>query len=89
LVALKFLLGSPCNADGTTGDERHGLDAWEDGTLLQRTWNVLAHKKALTAAGLLLVVAGGWSAQHRRGLSQTTGTVILSDFSNSTGDPVF
>ena len=65
----------------------------EDGTLLQRTRSLLAHKKGLTAAVLVLMLlaagAAFWSAQHRGGLSQTTGTVILSDFSNSTGDPVF
>lgn len=65
----------------------------EDGTLLRRTRNVLARKKVLAVATLvlMLLVAGGlfWSARQHRGLSETTGTVILSDFSNSTGDTVF
>jgi serine/threonine protein kinase/Flp pilus assembly protein TadD len=52
---------------------------------------ILAHKKmlAMMLVFLLLVAAGLFWNAHRQPVFNGTGKVILSDFSNSTGDPVF
>ena len=61
-VALKFLLGSPCNADGTTGDELHGLHAFERFQQEARTCSSLDHPGICTVyeveqyAGLPFIV---------------------------------
>jgi len=51
-----------------------------------RPWGWIA-----TAAILLLVVAGGatWLLVHRKPVLTEKDTVVLADFANSTGDPVF
>jgi len=98
-IILKMLATDPADRYQTAGEILRDLDAWEgrrteEGmAAVRRGWADDLTAKIALAAVVVLASATGWLYLHRPGAAPAavphTVTVLVADFRNDTGEPVF
>jgi len=84
--------GSPSASNGVSGSQAHAQPASPPMQEMSR-WGGSARWKIVVPGGLLLaaLIGGGWWLRARKAAAHLTDrdTIVVADFTNSTGDAVF